>query len=83
VAELSEAALRVLVRAVRREPPHYVCPTPGLYAAAQTAVLLRLRAGGYITADSCPALTDKGVQAAFGVAAAAHAKAAQQGRSNQ
>src|SRR5262249_2523198 len=36
---LSEAAKRVLVRAFDRGEPYYVCPTPGLWAASQTAVI--------------------------------------------
>jgi hypothetical protein len=56
---LTKTQRAVLLRAYRR-PYHTVCPTPGLWAASQTAVIRSLVQGGYITGDGCPVLTEKG-----------------------
>lgn len=60
---LSRTQAAVLVRAYRREG-HWVCPTPGLWAAAQESVLRVLRRNGYIDATGGPRLTDVGMDVA-------------------
>lgn len=58
---LTNTERRVLRHALARPEPHYVCPTPGLWAASQTAVLRSLWRKGLITADGAPTLTADGV----------------------
>jgi hypothetical protein len=53
---VTDAEARVIVRALERGEPHYVCPTKELKGAAQTAVLRSLRRKGMIDGDF-PALT--------------------------
>lgn len=54
----------VVIRRALHRPGHYVCPTPGLWAASQTAVLHSLRQLGLITQGLAPVLTEEGVAAA-------------------
>lgn len=61
---LSAAARKVLTDAYRRPHPHYVCPTPGLFAACQTAVLRSLAQRRMITDSGTPTLTPIGIRAA-------------------
>jgi hypothetical protein len=70
---LTPAQARCLRKAYSR-PEHFVCPTPGLWAAAQTSVLSALRAGGYITNDAAPVLTEKGLAVAADLVAKAEGK---------
>ncbi len=55
----------VLNRAASR-PSGCICPTPGLYAAAQTAVIRALERQGFITRDGrIPVITAAGRAAAL------------------
>lgn len=57
--KLTETRLRVLRRAASRSSG-YVCPTPGLHAAAQDVVIDGLRELGYVTNEPAPRITDAG-----------------------
>lgn len=58
---LTPAQAKVVLRAYLRGFPYYVCPTPGLWGASQTAVLRALLEGGYIRESGYPSLTEKGI----------------------
>ena len=60
---LSDCEKRVIKRALSR-PGFLVCPTPGLWAAAQTGVLKSLERRGLVDNSIVPALTDKGIEVA-------------------
>lgn len=60
-AQLTEPQEKVILRALKRKAPHYVCPTPGLYANAQTLLLEALRRKGLITSSGSPTLTADGI----------------------
>jgi hypothetical protein len=57
---LTHAEVNVLKRALTRPPEYFVCPTPGLWGAAQTIVLRNLRKDGFIDDRGSPGLTAKG-----------------------
>jgi len=59
---ISHAQLRVMALAASRPEPHYICPTPGLYAAAQRRVLQSLKRHGFITDMDVPRLTPRGLE---------------------
>lgn len=56
---LTAAQMRVLKTAASRETG-FVCPTHGVYAAAQDALLKALRSKGYITESHSPVITEAG-----------------------
>jgi hypothetical protein len=56
---LSPTELEVLRRASKRTSG-YVCPTPGLHGIAQTSVIEKLRADGFVTSDGAPVITEDG-----------------------
>jgi hypothetical protein len=58
---LSKAEATVLKRALTRPPDYLVCPTPGLWGAAQTSVLRSLRGAGFLIGEGEPTLTAKGI----------------------
>lgn len=57
---ISRAQREVLTRAAKR-PGGFLCPTPGLWAASQTAVIRSLQLRGLATEDGSPVITDYGV----------------------
>ncbi len=56
---LTPAQVKVLRLASIRQPG-FLCPTPGIHAAAQMALLKSLRAKGYATDSHSPQITDAG-----------------------
>jgi len=63
IQSLSPVAIKVICRAYKRESKR-ICPTPGLWAACQDAVMRSLRTKGLITADGSPVLTPLGERVA-------------------
>jgi hypothetical protein len=61
---LTKTQARVMAHAYRRPPDYCICPTVGLYAAAQTAVIRSLRREGYVAGDGRPTLTENGIAVA-------------------
>ena len=61
---LSDAQQRCISDAISRGEPYHVCPTRGLHAASQSAVLNALRTRQLITDAGIPVLTDLGIHIA-------------------
>lgn len=59
--DISPAQTKVILRALKRGLPHYICPTPGLGPAPQQSVLKALHKRGLITDATAPTLTADGI----------------------
>ena len=55
----TKAALKALRRAAKR-PHGHICPTPGVHAAAQAALLASLARSGWADDSHAPCITDAG-----------------------
>lgn len=64
--KVTAAGMRVLRGAAARDGG-YACPTSGLRGNAQTVVLERLQAGGLLTREPAPRLTEEGRRVAAGL----------------
>jgi hypothetical protein len=58
---VTKAQKKVILRALNRPAPHFICPTPGLWANAQTLVIESLRKKGLVIEVASPRLTEAGI----------------------